>query len=69
MLIKSLKDLRIDSQLTQRELAKILGVPHSMVGKIETGARKLDVFELITYLQVFDVDSAKFFQHLVKFKP
>ena len=68
-LIKSLKDLRIDSQLTQRELAKILGVPHSMVGKIEIGARKLDVFELISYLEPFDVDSAKFIQHLVKSKP
>ena len=68
-LIKSLKDLRIDSELTQRELAKELGVPHSMVGKIETGARKLDVFELISYLEPFDVDSAKFIQQLVKSKP
>ena len=40
-----------------------------MVGKIETGARKLDVFELISYLEPFDSDSAKFIQHLVKSKP
>jgi len=40
-----------------------------MVGKIETGARKLDVFELISYLEPFDVDSAKLIMQLVQSKP
>jgi len=39
-----------------------------MVGKIETGARKLDVFELISYLEPFDIDSAKFIRQLIQIK-
>ncbi len=40
---------RKEAQLTQRDLAEILGVVHSLVGKIETGERRLDAVELIRY--------------------
>ncbi len=51
-----LKEQRLDSGYTIRTLAEKLGVPHSIVGKIEDGSRKLEVFEFIEYCQALGVD-------------
>jgi transcriptional regulator with XRE-family HTH domain len=37
--------------LTMREAAKLIGKPHSFIGKIESGQRRLDVVEYIWYCQ------------------
>lgn len=42
--------------LSQRELADRLNVIHSLVGKIETGDRRLDIFEFITYCKVLNLE-------------
>ena len=42
--------------LSQRELGNKLGVVHSLVGKIETGDRRLDVFEFIEYCKSLNLD-------------
>jgi transcriptional regulator with XRE-family HTH domain len=44
-LIKARKDLH----LSQRDLAEKLGVTYSVIGKIETGDRRLDVIEFYEY--------------------
>ena len=44
-LIKARKDLG----LSQRDLAVRLNITHSLVGKIETGDRRLDVVEFYEY--------------------
>ena len=44
-LIQARKDLG----LSQRDLAEKLGVTHSIIGKIETGDRRLDVVEFHEY--------------------
>ncbi|ASK28007.1 transcriptional regulator [Neisseria chenwenguii] len=36
---------RLELGLSQRALAERLGVVHSFIGKVETGDRRLDVFE------------------------
>ena len=46
-LIKARKDLH----LSQRDLAEKLGVTYSVIGKIETGDRRLDVIEFYEYTQ------------------
>lgn len=40
---------RLELNLSQRALAERLGVIHSFVGKVETGDRRLDVFEFVQY--------------------
>ena len=42
--------------LSQRALAGRLGVVFSFVGKVETGDRRLDVFEFIIYCQGLQLD-------------
>ena len=50
---KNLRDTligaRIGLGLSQRDLAERLGVTHSVVGKVETGDRRLDVIEFYEY--------------------
>ena len=51
-----LVEQRHKADLTQRELAKRLDVHHSIVGKIETGERRLNVVEFIEYCLKIDAD-------------
>ena len=43
---KLLRHIRVDSGLTQSELAKRIGQPQSYVSKYESGERLLDLVEL-----------------------
>lgn len=45
---------RLDLGLSQRALAKKMNVIYSFVGKVETGDRRLDVFEFINYCEALD---------------
>ena len=56
MFITWLKLQRSNAGLTQRELAVLLDIHHSIVGKIETGERRLDVVEFIDYCQQLNAD-------------
>jgi DNA-binding XRE family transcriptional regulator len=44
-------------QLTQRELAERLNISHSIIGKIETGDRRLDIVELLEYAHALEIDT------------
>ena len=48
--------MRHERRITQRDLAVLLDVPHSWVGKIETGERRLDLIEYIRICKVLAVD-------------
>lgn len=39
-----------------REAAQIIGKPHSFIGKIEVGQRRLDVVEFIWYCEKLGFD-------------
>jgi transcriptional regulator with XRE-family HTH domain len=51
-----MRDARHRADLTQQELALLLGKPQSFVAKYETGERRLDVIEYVHILQVMDQD-------------
>lgn len=42
--------------LTQRDLGERLKVHHTLIGKVETGDRRLDVIEFIDYCKALEVD-------------
>lgn len=46
-LVARLRELRMCAGLTQRDLARILGVSPSWVAKVELGERRLDVMETV----------------------
>lgn len=50
--------------LSQRALAERLGVVYSFVSKVETGDRRLDVFEFIIYCQGLQLDPLKVLMNL-----
>ncbi|WP_394988793.1 helix-turn-helix domain-containing protein [Cellvibrio sp.] len=51
-----LKSHRVEAGLTVRTLAEKLEVPHSIVGKIEDGSRKMELFEFVEYCRAVGVD-------------
>jgi transcriptional regulator with XRE-family HTH domain len=46
LLISALRQIRLDAQLTQADLALRLKKPQSFVSKYENGERRLDIVEL-----------------------
>lgn len=48
---------RNELELTQRALAEKLGVVHSFIGKVETGDRRLDLFELREYCKGLELNA------------
>jgi len=49
---------RHEKNLTQRQLAELLDVPYSWVGKVELGERRLDVIEYVRVCKELDIDPA-----------
>jgi len=45
---------------SQRDLADVLGVVHSYVGKVESGDRRLDIIEFLEYCGALGVDPRDF---------
>jgi len=56
---RSLRDLLIKARknlhLSQRDLAEKLNVTYSVIGKIETGDRRLDVIEFYEYTKALEL--------------
>jgi transcriptional regulator with XRE-family HTH domain len=51
-----LKEGRVEKGLTIRQLAELLGEHSSVIGKIEVGERRLDVYEYCQYCKALDLD-------------
>lgn len=52
----SLKQARIEADLRQSDVAEALQKPQSYVAKIESGERKLELVEAISYCEAIGVD-------------
>lgn len=53
LLLQKLKQARIESGLTQQQIADKLGKPQSYVSKIESGERRLDIIELNKFAKAY----------------
>lgn len=51
--VERLKTARLDSGLTQAQVAKRLGRPQSHVSNVETGQQRVDVVELKRFAQLY----------------
>jgi transcriptional regulator with XRE-family HTH domain len=58
-LLKWLREAREKNGMTMRDVASVMKLPHSWVGKVEAGDRRLDVIEFAKYCQVIGVDPVK----------
>ena len=64
-LIAILVEARERAGLTQRDLAARLKRPHSFVGRIEAGERRVDVIEFIEIARVMDIDPRELFAQVL----
>ncbi|HDL6025190.1 TPA: helix-turn-helix transcriptional regulator [Mannheimia haemolytica] len=55
---------RLELGLTQRTLGEKMGVLYSFIGKVETGDRRLDIFEFIAYCKRLDLDPLSVLQEI-----
>jgi transcriptional regulator with XRE-family HTH domain len=56
---KLLVEARKELDLTQRELATMLNIQYSIIGKVESGDRRLDVIEFCEYLHALKVSPSE----------
>ena len=57
-LIRWLCDARNDQNMSMRDLAERLDVPHTLVQKVESLERRLDVWEYCEYCRALGLDPA-----------
>lgn len=51
-----LKKARTDRQMSMRDLGEKIGRPHQFIGKVESGERRLDVYEFVQYCEALGVN-------------
>jgi transcriptional regulator with XRE-family HTH domain len=61
-----LREMRERASLTQRDLARRLGISHVMVHNSETAERRVDVTEFADWCQACGVDPVTAFADLMK---
>ena len=52
--------MRLESGLTQVDLARTLGVPQSFISKVETGERALRLYEQFDYARALGIEISSF---------
>jgi ribosome-binding protein aMBF1 (putative translation factor) len=65
-LIQILVEAREKTGMTQRDLAARIKRPHSFVGRMEAGERRVDVIEFIEIARVLGADPRELFGRLVE---
>lgn len=65
-LCTALRTARESADLSQRELAQRLEVPHSWVSKVETGERRIDLVEFCWFISACGVDPLPVAQRLLE---
>lgn len=66
IVIQTLRNLREDKGITQNQLATMLGCNQTVVSKIETFERRIDIIELRTICQKLDISFVDFIINIEK---
>lgn len=66
-LVKTLRYIRKNAELSQSQLASKLGKPQSFVSKYESGERRLDFLEIRSICLSADISLADFIKHFERF--
>jgi transcriptional regulator with XRE-family HTH domain len=61
-----LREMRERAKLTQRDLAKQLGINHTMVHNSETAERRVDVAEFVDWAIACGLDPMEAFQEFLR---
>jgi transcriptional regulator with XRE-family HTH domain len=61
-----LREQREANGLTMRQAAELIHKPHSFIGKIEVGQRRLDVVEFVWYCECLGFDPVEGLVNLLK---
>ena len=64
IVIQSLRSLRENKGITQNQLATMLGCNQTVVSKIETFERRIDIIELRTICQKLDISFVDFITNI-----
>ncbi|CAI0994083.1 MULTISPECIES: helix-turn-helix domain-containing protein [Serratia] len=64
LVIKTLRDARIEKSITQAKLAEALERPQSFIAKVENGERKLDVVEFAVIARLLGVDAGAIIERI-----
>lgn len=59
-LVKTLRKIRVDANLRQADLSKLLGRPQSFVSKYESGSQQLNILEIRQICLVTGITLRKF---------
>lgn len=54
-LLEWLRTSRMEKGLSMRQVGVLIGMPHSWIGKVETGERRLDVDEYVRLCRVLEI--------------
>ncbi|GKX55031.1 transcriptional regulator [Leminorella grimontii] len=65
LVIKSLREARMQKGITQERLAQALKRPQSFVAKVESGERRLDVIEFAYIARLLGIDPALLLQKIM----
>lgn len=59
-LVSKLKTARLKTNLKQEEAAKLLGKTQSYISKVESGQRKIDLFEISNFARIYKKEVSYF---------
>ena len=64
VLVKLIRDARVEAGVTQVDLAQQLGIDQSVISKIEHGQRRIDVIELKRFCDALHISLSDFVSRL-----
>lgn len=65
-LTRWLKEKRLEAGLSLRQLGELLGVHHSIIGKVEICERRLDLVEYLDYCKALGVNPTAGLKIMIK---